>query len=379
MKITRQAFSTVILSTVTSVRILFLAGSFYFALFQVFPSSCLASEENRASQERSYNKSELIWDFTNVSQDDTLWLENTKTPWISIKAQSQITDQKTTNSWWHNYVTFPQGLPERGVINKWNKGITIGIGWPQSNEKIDEETTQLVEKHIKEVIPTLSEATGLEISYQPQAAPQEQTENYAKIRIVPITETNLRNRFKTLYFHPNFLTENYFLKLQTAFLSAVPFTPYLKSSVDGYFIPDNKNNIQFAVCNILVSPRNNYLGSLVSECLIRALGLPNASKLNDTALVGNWNQKNDISSLTVWHDGDAAFWPTSSKQSKERKDFYSFSSDPYSASKENAQRYWTTYDLMMLKMLYCSSLKAGSSRQEAIQILLHNDACLEKE
>lgn len=69
---------------------------------------------------------------------------------------------------------------------------------------------------------------------------------------------------------------------------AVRMTPYSRAQVDGYFIPDEEGSIQQSVCHIYFVLPDKLMRSLVDECLVRGLGLPNLSSVRPDNLLGAW-------------------------------------------------------------------------------------------
>lgn len=273
-----------------------------------------------------------------------------------------------------DFIYYPEGFPKTGVINKWDGEITIGIGWPSfgRNEIEDaDETILIMEEQIKKLAPELQDLTGLPVRYIEYGSEEDRSDDYAKVRIVPIEHTGLWNFFKTLRrgvetYSPYAPTlGNYY---SARFWGGVPFTPYSRSQVDGYFLPNSDNTIGFSLCYISEKISNGLQRALVTECLTRALGLPDALELERGSVVNEWNQAYDKKSKTPVLDGDMGsrlnYTDLFSGRFKHNYVDGLSGTDSYISLRE--------YDKKMIKLLYCDAVKPGMDVYELAKVFSDN-------
>ena len=61
-------------------------------------------------------------------------------------------------------------------------------------------------------------------------------------------------------------------------------------------MPDENNNIKFAVCYIWSGHTDEMIKALASECLFRSLGLPDLFSAKGQSLLKDWNKNTDLKS-----------------------------------------------------------------------------------
>lgn len=395
---------------------------------------------------KQYTKSELTDAFIESAFSDFVWGEDTSPGGRKVSAQAtQKSDRKFSNSvdarkveadypgsaekrypWMAGFFNRPyEDLPRVGALNKWPSSIVrVGIDWPvygldlseadvtagETNKKMLLRQTSYasayqavynkIEKSIEKAMPEIEAASGLKLVFNKPFSEEERSEDYARIRIIPVSYLEQRNFFK-FYKHDPFSrysgkvsTERFgILDQEYRLYGGVPFTPYVRSQVDGYFLPDNKNQILFAVCKVSPLVNTEILTALISECLMRALGLPEEIKESKT-LLGLWNSEYDAYSKLLSLDGDSAYYEEEIDQeglfkkyghdrrlylSEEAKasfaslrsrTFYPEEGDfPHIKKPINAELLQSEYDRFMLSLLYCDALKPGMNRAEALQVL----------
>ncbi len=316
------------------------------------------------------------------------------------------------------YLFRPNGIPNREGIYKWTRQkVGIGFDWPQYTTQhwgggigvgvIDPDTGlpiqyvcgitiencedlykitkgeyQDIVDHINALIPELEKITGLDLRLQMPGDENEKTENYARIRIIPV-RTNLQKNFFKMYRYGILPPPDNFhvIKYEPYFIGAVSYTTDVRSQVDGYLLPDADNSLGLSTCKIMPVVGREIMKALVTECLLRALGLPDISKYNDHAMLGNWNKEYDsFSKLEDFDDREEALRlvpdpdhfvpdddiPKEAEFPKIDKDLQAFMS-------------FSDYDKMMAKLLYCPAVKAGMKKEQVRDVLVKTDACFSKE
>lgn len=296
---------------------------------------------------------------------------------------------KEKDLWWHYYITYPDGLPKHGSIHKWNQEITIGVGWPLTpegrpalNPRSDMlEHYALTEhygrflKQIKSLAPEIGRLTGLKVKVIEPNDPIENTSQFAKIRVVPTNRNPLNNYFKHAKHTDNRrgVLENEFntpLYFEHFYKMPVPFTDGARSQVDGYILPRTNNNIGMSVCKISINVEELLANTLISECLVRALGLPErigkTAKLYRGSLVGPWNSNHNAHS---WLIGERLDFTAVARRHKDvppktRKNFPEHLTD-----KNTLFQTFTDYDAFVISLLYCPEIKSGMDRIEVKDVL----------
>jgi hypothetical protein len=300
--------------------------------------------------------------------------------------------------WAQEYLRRPNGFPKVDVINKWkDKEIAIGIDWPiytlngwpgtidmREGQPVStfsafrdrhQDVYQEIRGSIEPLLPKLERASGIKFRLQMNSDPRERTKEYARIRIIPINTIGLYNYFKFhrwYYFYSNVIGGNFHLETDmNNWLGGVTFTPFTRSQVDGYLLPHEDNSLGMSFCKVLPIVGKEMLKALITECVVRSLGLPNLSQENETAILGNWNKAYDGDSKLMPLDGRAAVIggggnpgyvkPTKEEFAKVKKDI------------KPAQ--FSEYDALMLKLLYCPAIKPGMDKYAAITELAQDNTC----
>lgn len=118
---------------------------------------------------------------------------------------------------------------------------------------------------------------------------------------------------------------------------AIRFTPKSQYQVDGLIIPDAENHIMRAECDIWPLHPKNILKALIQECLVRSLGLVEATRFGDGSIISAWNT-------------EAAPIP------------------PVGVSE---------YSLAILSMLYCGDIHPGMGRYDMLDRFYRSNSCFD--
>lgn len=314
--------------------------------------------------------------------------------------------EKRMPPWILEFALRKRGTPKFDAISRWPRDITVGVGFPPPNRVTDEER-RLLEK-IKPVFSAMHQnveaATGR--SFQLLSPSEETASVYAKIRIVPLAAGyfSSSNRFKAFRragvgFIPAVIdsgeesTPEYkdqMPMIEGHMWDAVRFTPRARAQVDGYFVTDKDNNIEFAVCYLWPQHKDGLLQTLIAECMLRAMGLPEMAAMSKRSLLGRWNAAHDAHSklpiLDGWKDikSDAALYDDAFVAEAEGRIGEAIKIKnviegfPYDAvaDEELPSISMTDLDKAMLRILYCPYLKSGLGRYEvAREIAQHSGEC----
>lgn len=396
---------------------------------------------------KKYRRSDLIADFVQAAFSDTMWNEDTgedyhdffsRRLYLLSKKRNSSFDGDTDALYAYRFSGKEGVLPKMGVINKWSTDqIAVSIDWPifstsnstanminKSGRTISrwsdfasnpEETYTLLEEIIQEVLPDIQKGTGLKLSFQSPFSDREKTKDYARIRIVPVGAIWQKNFFKMYKLNHRlfpYVGEYSFLKEEYAgTVNGVSFTPWQRSQVDGYLLPDENNALGSVICKVVPVIERQLLKSLISECLVRAMGLPDLVKSNDDSLLGAWNKAYDPYSKLVELDGRMAalyrYVAPGSKPSlkpvldkaeageitiEERNEIIREYLNPknnftpnYAPKREfmslkveqSKEKGVTDFDRMMLKLISCKAIKPGMTRHDVISVLAWEKVCWE--
>ena len=218
------------------------------------------------------------------------------------------------------------GIPKKGVISKWKETeVTVGFGWPKYQMPAGRALIEEKYAFLKEVEPLLLEEIRLfnsfgliNLRYIP---PMEEEKEAAQIRIDPFSLSEPHISTKIWYDEHGILWAG--TLLYDLFVSyGVRFTGGSDFNVDGYFVPDNDNNIILAVCHPNIALPKKVLSSHIQECLFRSLGIPGISTLSKGIL-------------------------------SKRKSY----SDAVRSS---------SYDVGIIKKIYSSEIKSGFSKEQIV-------------
>jgi hypothetical protein len=305
---------------------------------------------------KSYTRDALIAEFLRVAFAPTLWFEGDGRARAIFKSPV-ITKRGGISgpSWVAEYITRSQGLPRFDALNRWNtQTITIGLDWPPDVWPLgDPSHHDIVLKHLATLSPQIQAATGMKVSILPPA--HETPHTFAHVRIVTNAVFAANNQFKKPLKRTGGAVDGAMVLPMAAtppfeefIFGSVPFTPSATRQVEGYFVPNNDNTIGFAVCKISPDHDIQIQKSLITECFIRALGLPDASLTADNSALGIWNQESNRERIVT--------------------------ANPVS---EYLPIQLTEYDAFMLSLLYCPEIHPGMNRYDVLFSLYHSDVCLQ--
>lgn len=360
----------------------------------------LASAGVPASEETppipAEQKAEIVTDFLDVAFSETLWNQDTGKNFkifigAFLREYKELTsppadenDPRYKLPWTSKYAYRTSGFPKAHVINKWTREITIGIDMPPSvtddhRDRLGRPVRQPyddIQKQVEKLIPQIEHATGLKVRFIPPESPEEKTENYARIRIA--RSSGFYGQFfkhwkgKPTDIEMGMVPPPYHYQMW----GAIPFTPGLRVQVEGYLLPNQDNSIGMAVCDVVPKVGEDMLRSLISECLLRSLGLPDKSEASDNDLLGNWNSAFELSDEIGSDKGPEELKHYSIAENKGPGMVPEFPS----ARIDKSRLYddFSEYDLKMLKMLYCDSIHPGMDKYEVLSIFAKDDSCFKK-
>lgn len=367
----------------------------------------MAPETSPLLDGRRLSKIELINVFLEVAFSNVIWLENTPEPTYFYKALRLIEiisseedyfkplPRHIKDSWIGKYIFTGGQFPASGVINKWTSDeISIGIGWPKHigdivETDMSDDTVNRFSEIASALARNISHKTGLKIVFKPVDLKSEAGENFARIRILPISGTGLVNKYKSYiantidYMHPN-------LGVLGLLVGGVEFSPFSKVQVDGFLLPNQDNSIGLSVCRIVSAHDTDVLTALMTECVLRALGLPAVlKKAKVSSFLSEWNSSEEAVSKTLLLDGESALYLTEKATRFELPDgeiaaFYPTDKSALFDRQADLPEYIsnvvkdaqiTDTDAYLLSLLYCDAIKPGMSKLEAAVTLFQHDGC----
>lgn len=306
--------------------------------------------------------------------------------------------------WIYEYMYRDKGMPRYAAINKWDSAhpVRVAIGFPNdlkpyewlrlpiktpNNDQFNEwrastgaepithtesrlyeryaqtqdnNVVTMVEGEVRSMAPTLSNVTGLSISFMEQG--QETAAQMANMRIILTTHDG--SLVKTPFFKKgrsqtmvvgdrlagkkgrDFRDQLEHYSLPTA----VHFTPYSEKQVDGYFLPNADNTIGLSFCFIWQKHPPEMLRALVRECMLRAMGLPDATAMQSRGYLDLWN--------------DPQKYPHRQKHPKVE----TLTVDEYVIPTQLSE-----YDRYFLRLLYSPAIKPGMSPIEVYRALMRRE------
>ncbi|MFH1157554.1 MAG: hypothetical protein V1721_01525 [Pseudomonadota bacterium] len=362
---------------------------------------------------KEYTREQLIEDFINIAfskkdwPDDESSLSERISSWFKHKKEcrehvpSYVPPWAAETPWLSEYLFRRKGIPNCEGIYKWTRQeVGIGFNFPAINVwgmkdtghpteeemepcQLSTEPTQFVDElkrgghrdivdHVNALIPELEKITGLNLRVQLSADKSCQTENYARIRIVPVASNPQKNFFKIYRYrkppkgHDITEEEWHLQRHENDLFGAVSYTTDIRSQVDGYLLPEADNSLGLSVCKIMPAVGPEMMKALITECLLRALGLPDISKHNDHTLLGNWNKEYDRFSKLQDLDG---------KKEAFSEGWYIHTEFPEIGKDLRPYMAFSDYDKMMVRLLYCPEIRAGMKKDQVRKVLSENGKC----
>lgn len=426
-------------------------------VFLIFLACCLGAAHAHAAEFLFDEKGRMTLDGKVYTKRDfaAAFLETafTETPWNSdtgedaaefLKFQlghyklrpssSNPNSFERTFPWFAPYTKRPAGVPPFGVLNRWEKPVKVSLDLPiytlaahnvhtaqdeageyprnvdSDYKKRDDPIFKKLADMVTDVLPAIRAASGQDVQFQAPFADKEQSADYARIRIVPVGSLSSRNYFKFRRYHPvhfGYAVWESFGMTEVEYSNTsggVSFTPHIRTQVDGYLMPEVDAQLGLVVCRVAPKLGDVLMKVLVTECLIRAMGLPDITSAPGGSLLASWNEEYTPYSMLVGLDGrkKTLFYdhekylavqkrrPDRDVVSKEEWEVWkqelvaslpggSASGGPYPVPdvKKDMSPYQgiSTFDLLMLKLLYCKSLHAGMDRAKVAEVLMTEDTC----
>lgn len=315
---------------------------------------------------REYTKTELIQGFLEIAFSETPWNwylseQSARTVlYFAFHRMHYPPPKFAMNNLFAYFMTYgswQEREPRFGVINKWPGDVRIALGMQETSADLKKQLQRslpipyaqfdpslkkyrLIKSRLKVLLPELERLTGLNVGFVEPFDDVDDKPSFARMRIYAgglVEDGKYRKRLNpSKVDDPDVLLHRtYDIEfIDFHFFGGVPYTPYDMTRVEGYFLPDADNNISLSVCKLNPDLGDESFLALLTECLVRSLGLP------------------DIAPLSVNGNVLSAGNTT-----------------------ENSAVNLKEYDRFMIKLLYCPVIKAGMSRYEVIQVLYKNNQC----
>lgn len=239
---------------------------------------------------------------TNLSEQSNIpqyiYAGNSKNP-----PASNRDNLKNHYPWLSSALSINTRSPDLTAVSRWNKPIKVSLGLPDAgpiyaseyNERaLDARAQEIARQEIKELIPILADATGLDIDFLDTSDDLASAGANMFVALVDFQGADYwgtkykRGPVNKIIGRPTFRT------MESEFVSAIFFTPYIAPyQVDGYYAVNDKNEIQTSVCYVRDDHEVSVLKNLIRQCLMRSLGFPDlALGVEDSIL--SWNGPPDI-------------------------------------------------------------------------------------
>ncbi|HPD83557.1 MAG: DUF2927 domain-containing protein [Alphaproteobacteria bacterium] len=230
-------------------------------------------------------------------------------------------DYQKQYPWLAPHVYPTQGIPRDLVITKRVDPIKIAFGLPplpskdqisktlskivinQQSEKLAPEQKML--KEISNFSKDISEVTKLDVTTV--LPDEERLENFGNLRIIYVKKDHFEGLENGIYVDSVYRNLTTLSRLGGKYKSYLngdlqknhiktgfKFTDNLKAKnqVFGYFLANEKNEIQMSFCFIWEGHEFEIERALIQECVVRSLGFPNLSGGgNPDSLLSFWNNK----------------------------------------------------------------------------------------
>lgn len=264
-----------------------------------------------------------------------------------------LKERYSATPWLMRYVLHTRGWPNSDVLHKWNSEVSFGIGWPPRSNKSDGSTLEpigdlgfyeqpgtaqfhdLISSQIIRTIPRLESVFRNGIRYIPPE--EESQENYAKVRIIPMNEWPQRSPYRGSGYN---IWKPY--EDEEDFWGAIPFENSGIGIMDSYMFAEPSNEIGLVVCKVNIQNSEFVLRRLISECMVRAMGLPGTLRSEPRSTLGNWHSDKLPGEAA---DADADHEMTSTLPDQN--------------------------DLRLIRILYCEALKSGMTKSQVFSALVY--------
>ena len=289
------------------------------------------------------------------------------------------------------YIFRRQGRPKFAVLNRWKKDMRVGLELNDISDQGHHKKLLLeMSPHIQSLSEAISPLSGRKIVFIGEV-----NDCLADVDIcISITDAfSEDNRFKafknkeTGHYVP--ISDQGFYSLENFFSDAVQFTPTSKSQVRGYFISDNQNNINFAACQIWPYMDTGMMKALMTECMLRSMGLSDLVLGSNSSALRAWNKAYDahvsIDFMYGEEQNNLEILLLKSASAEEADDILAKwkkkqEDEKFLAKMKDVKlpELLSDYDRQMLKLLYCSEISAGQDAYQVIHTLYNSGACFFK-
>ncbi len=373
---------------------------------------------------KEYTRAEVIEDFLSVAFSDIPWNadageEDRKkllnafavgnpNPKSKIdKKVHQLNSNPAGTIWLDEHIHYIGKGPiyKRDVITKWNdKVITIGFGVPYSArihkananlanlklyyqsferqmEKGEGVRIKKLFSEIRERLPALSQSINKTIKLMHPRDVWDNSPVFARIRIIPSEQPSFRSWLAQIHAPSPYAYDS-------RFLNGILFQSYARSYFDGYLLPKASHDLDIAVC--IINPRMDsvFYEAMLTECLVRSLGLPAMTK-NKNSILSHWhsNPQSLFKNTASYKIGDRYVDPRKTKQAVLEKEEniktakateQIYQNKTYIVLDEDrleSFRNVTEYDQAMLSILYCKDIKPGMSKKQVRDVLSKSKLC----
>lgn len=301
---------------------------------------------------KMYSRGQIIRDFLNVAFSDRLWNsdangENASEILFDSLVKYRDYYMKNTKGeqslqdlapWYYKHMYAWEARPRHNAINKFHDKIAVSIDWPSYNNRSDQKEYfnkledksiyPLFESIIKSSLTEIEKFLSVPITYVPFDDDREFTPNYARVRIVPMQSWPGRvlGGSNPYTWSPAYNEES--------LINGVLLYSENNKIMDGYLLPDKNNHIDLSICKIKSTLDKPEINIFIRKCLIKSLGLPEITELNDKSILSEINYPLPVDEIKP-----------------------------------------SQYDFLMLHLLYCEAIEAGMDKNHVVNILATHDEC----
>lgn len=320
------------------------------AAFLFIPQSVHALQENGINLDTERN----VAKFLSAAFSDKVWNqelseEDFAKSLYTFKGGARAGDvlyerTKRQAPWLADHIYWKNGLAKANGLHKWNSRFSVAFGFPDYdggkredwqysangsgyNENLDYAAYPKIKLAVKTLLPEIEKLSGLPASFLELGSRIDTTHEYARVRILPVPRALSRRAPSLLQDHPYGWYPSFDLhRLWSGNLSDGPH-----DKLQVIYLPAKSYDLDLVLCFISTAVPNDVLSALVSECVIRSLGLP--GKVSDKkSLLGNWQEGKKSSPVTM-----------------------------------------SAVDAAMIKTLYRKEIESGMDKREAMTTLLVTD------
>lgn len=226
-----------------------------------------------------------------IASDDNELFKSTVFPSVSFASQKELLEKapkdkeliKQGHPFFEKFILREQGFPSELSVNKWPQTeIEVLIGWPvsdkiyQGNQPSRKSANDEKVKKLNVIIAESIKDIGNLKEIKLKQVFSDSLGHEKSIRIIPVDSLYPESSKEKIRGPEGYMLRSAPWYPAINFLGATFFTPGAETGVEGFFLANKNNDIEFAACFVNWNRTDLEVKNAISECLLRSLGIPEA-------------------------------------------------------------------------------------------------------